>query len=85
MTDRIHNKLKPVYNTYSGHVYSLCLRLLADERSASAATVEVFVRFSKEPDPAWEEPLLFSRLKELAIVASVRRFKRGRKVKWIRY
>ncbi len=69
-------KLKSVYDRYSQQIYTLCVRLLADDREAETATIEVFVQLGKEPETQWDEPLLPSRLKELAIHTSIVRLRR---------
>jgi DNA-directed RNA polymerase specialized sigma24 family protein len=72
-------KLKSVYDRYSQQIYTLCVRLLANEREAETATIEVFVQLGKEVETQWDEPLLPSRLKELAIHASILRLRRRSK------
>lgn len=72
-------KLKSVYDRYSHQIYTLCVRLLANEREAESATIEVFVQFGKEAETQGDEPLLPSRLKELAIHASIVRLRRRSK------
>jgi hypothetical protein len=69
-------KLKSIYNTYSQQVYSLCLQMLTNEKDAELATVDVFVQFSKEATSISDEILLPSRLRELAIHASITRLRR---------
>lgn len=39
------SQLESIYNRYGAGIYSLCLRLLADQNQAESATVDVFVQF----------------------------------------
>ena len=70
-----HPKLESLYQQYGRGIYTLCLRLLADEQQAMAATADVFVRFSKELQGEYDEPHIRLRLRELAVAASLRRLR----------
>ncbi len=50
--DRSAKRLEALYRNYLARVYTICRRLLAGPKAAEAATVEVFVRFSREL-PCW--------------------------------
>ncbi|HWP45068.1 MAG TPA: hypothetical protein VNO14_17630 [Blastocatellia bacterium] len=69
------SQLKAIYDLYGGRVYSLCLRLLASEKAAESATVDVFVRFGKEMARQEGEAHTFNQLRELAISASLARLR----------
>lgn len=66
-------RLESVFGRYVGHIYTLTLRLLADVRAAEQATVEVFVRLSREMARRWSELQILSRLRELAVESSLAR------------
>ena len=69
-------RLESIFGRYVGHIYSLTLRLPADVRAAEQATVEVFVRFSREMARRWSELQILSRLRELAVDAPLTRLER---------
>ena len=69
-------QLEALYRRYVGHIYTLCLRLLANVKAAEDATIEVFVRFSQELMQRWEESAIFARLRELAIDNAITRLRR---------
>lgn len=69
------SQLRAIYDRYGGRVYSLCLRLLASEKAAESATVEVFVRFGKEKPGQEDEERTLNHLRELAISASLARLR----------
>jgi DNA-directed RNA polymerase specialized sigma24 family protein len=72
--------LELLYRRYAGHVYTICLRLLAGVRVAEEATVTVFVRFGREAARLLEDSTALSRLRELAIEEALSRLNlRGRK------
>ena len=68
-------RLETIYKQHGGHIYSLCLRLLADQCRAEDATAEAFVRFHKEMESQLDGPQIFSRLRQLGIEAAVRRLR----------
>lgn len=69
------SQFEAVYRKHGRRVYTLCLRLLADETAAEEATAQALVRFGREavrrpgeaPDP--------TRLRELAIRAALARLR----------
>ena len=63
------SRLESLYNEYGPHVYSLCLRLLTNQKPAEDATVDTFVRFWQNANLEWDGPDSGSRLRELAIKA----------------
>lgn len=71
------SQLKTIYDRHGGRVYSLCLRLLANQKAAESATADAFVMFSKELSNQQDEARTLDRLRELAINASLIRI-RGR-------
>lgn len=71
--EREISRLEAVYQRYVGHVYTLCLRLLADVRAAEEVTMQVFVRFFQVMKRYWNESTILSRLRELAITDSLTR------------
>jgi hypothetical protein len=40
--------LESIYRRYGQGIYTLCLRLLANENAAESATVDALVRFGKD-------------------------------------
>lgn len=70
------SQLESIYCRYGRGIYTLCLRLIADEKAAESATVDVFVKFSKEMASQSDESRLRLRLCELAINASLARLNR---------
>ncbi len=70
------SQLESIYGRYGQGIYSLCLRLLADEKAAQSATVDVFVKFSKEMPSHSDESRILLRLCELAIDKSLARLNR---------
>lgn len=75
--DRGHNsvalRLESIYRRYGQGIYTFCLRLLANERAAESATVDVFIELSKEMASQTDESRTLLRLRELAINASLAR------------
>jgi hypothetical protein len=69
------SQLRAIYDLYGERVYSLCLRLLASEREAESATVDVFVRFGKEKPREEDKARTLDYLCELAISASLARLR----------
>lgn len=65
-------RLEAAYRRYSGHIYTLCLRLLASVRAAEEATMQVFVRFGRELARRMDESRILERLRELAIDEALR-------------
>ena len=65
--------LESVYRCYGQGIYTFCLRLLANDKAAESATVDVFVRFGKELISRPDESKALLRLRELAIKASLDR------------
>lgn len=73
--------LESIYRRYGQGIYTFCLRLLANEEAAKSATVDAFVRLSKEMTSQSDESRTLLRLRELAINASVARLNnRGRRI-----
>jgi hypothetical protein len=70
------SQLESIYSRYGQGIYTLCLRLMANEKAAESATVDVFVKFSKEMASHSDESLIRLRLCELAINASLARLNR---------
>lgn len=68
-------QLEAIYKRYGSSIYSLCLRLLADEKAAESATVDVFVMFNKELTSQSDEPHISSRLHEMAVAAALSRLR----------
>lgn len=81
----IASQLESVYRRHGKGIYTLCLRLVADEKAAEIATVDVFVKFSKEMASHSDELRIRLRLCELAINASLARLNRRREmiVRWL--
>ena len=69
-------QLESVYRRYGTEIYTLCLRLLADEKAAESATVGVFVKLGREIASHSDESCIRLRLCELAINASLVRLNR---------
>lgn len=67
--------LEVAYKLNASRVYTLCLRLLASVRAAEEATVQVFVRFSRELSKRWDESRVAARLRELAIDEALSRLR----------
>lgn len=63
------SRLESLYDRYGANVYSLCLRLLTNQKPAEDATVDAFVRFWRNANAEWDEPYSVSCLRELAIKA----------------
>jgi hypothetical protein len=73
--------LESVYRRYGHDIYTFCLRLLANEKAAESAMVDVFVQFSKEMESQSDESRTLLRLRELALNASMARLNgRGRTI-----
>jgi hypothetical protein len=70
------SQLEAVYNRYGAGIYSLCLRLLTNKDAAESATIDVFVRFSKELANQPDESRMRLRLRELAVEAALARLRR---------
>jgi len=68
-------QLESIYKRYGSYIYSLCFRLLADEKAAESTTVDVFVRFNKELGSQSDEPRISSRLHEMAVAAALSRLR----------
>ena len=68
--------LEATYRRFGEHIYTLCMRLLADKKAAEDATVGVFVQFSKESIERFDERGAFIRLRELAVMASQRQLRK---------
>lgn len=71
------SQLQSLYRHYAAPVHTLCLRLLADRRSAVTATVDTFVWFGRIPSRQWNGSRALSCLRELAIEVSLARLKEG--------
>ncbi|MCI0489299.1 MAG: hypothetical protein L0229_22125 [Blastocatellia bacterium] len=74
-SDLESSRLESIYNKYGGRIYSLCLRLLADETAAEDATAEAFVRFHKEAESQLDEAEIFPRLLHLGVEASLQKLR----------
>jgi len=75
------SRLQSIYHRYGQGIYTFCLRLLSNEKAAESATVDTFVRFSKEMTSQSDESRTLLRLRELAINASLGRLNgRGRTI-----
>jgi hypothetical protein len=73
--------LESIYRRYGQGIYTFCLRLLANEKAAESATIDVFVQFNREMASQPDESRTRLRLRELAIDASVTRLNsRGRTI-----
>jgi len=70
------SQLEAIYKRYGAGVYTLCLRLLADEKTAESATADVFVQFNKELASQPDESRTTLRLRELAVEAALRQMRR---------
>ena len=71
------SQLQSLYRHHAAPVHTLCLRLLADRRSAVTATLDAFVWFSRIQSRQWDESRALSCLRELAIEVSLARLKKG--------
>lgn len=67
--------LEVAYKLHAKDVYTIALRLLADERAAEEVTVSVFVEFGRNPPRWWDEPEITTRLRELAIAEALGRMR----------
>ncbi len=67
--------LEVAYKLYASRVYTLCLRLLANVKAAEEATVQVYVRFSRELWKRWDESRIAARLRDLAINEALSRLR----------
>jgi DNA-directed RNA polymerase specialized sigma24 family protein len=63
------SRLESLYNKHGTNIYSLCLRMLTNQKPAEDATVDTFVRFWRSANAGWDEHYSVSRLRELAIKA----------------
>jgi hypothetical protein len=71
--------LESTYRRHGHGIYTFCLRLLANEKAAESATVDVFVEFNKDVASQPDESRTLLRLRALAINASMARLNaRGR-------
>ena len=69
-------RIESIYRSYGQGIYTFCLRLLANERAAESATVDAFVKLSKEMASQSDQSQTLLRLRELAIRASLVRLNR---------
>ena len=67
------SQLESLFSRYGPGIYTLCLRLTADEKAAESATVGVFVKFSREMASCTDESRIRLRLAALAITESLAR------------
>jgi DNA-directed RNA polymerase specialized sigma24 family protein len=71
-------ELESLYKRFGQEVYTLCLRLLANESSAELATIEVFLGFARgitaNKDNKWE---VWSLLRRLAVQGALNRLSEG--------
>ena len=63
------SRLESLYNQHGSNVYSLCLRVLTEQKPAEDATVDTFVRFWRNANADGDDPDSISHLRELAIKA----------------
>lgn len=59
--------LQAAFRLYGPRVYTICLRLLGNSDRAQDAVVRVFAQFRQELTLRWDEKVIVSRLRELAI------------------
>ena len=69
------SQFEAVYRKHGRRVYTLCLRLLADEPAAEEATAQALVRFGREAARRPSEAPDPTRLRELAIRAALARLR----------
>ena len=64
-------RLEGVYRGHGRRVYTLCLRLLADETAAEDATAQAFAQFGREGNWGRGGGRVLTRLRELAVRAAL--------------